>query len=98
VDGLVLLSYPLHPPDKPQKLRVEHLPQIQIPTLCFEGTRDPFCTPEILVSATKDLPNFEVVWFEGADHSLHAPKIYGRTDKDMRSQIAAKVASWAEGV
>jgi len=43
--GLVLLSYPLHPPGKPDKLRVEHFGDIEVPTLFVNGDRDPFGTP-----------------------------------------------------
>ncbi|OWY59499.1 dienelactone hydrolase, partial [cyanobacterium TDX16] len=39
--GLVLLSYPLHPPGKPEKLRIEHLPQLDLPVLLLAGTKDP---------------------------------------------------------
>jgi uncharacterized protein len=46
--GLVLLSYPLHPPDKPEKLRIEHLPAIAVPTLAVSGDRDPFGSPDDL--------------------------------------------------
>ncbi len=44
--ALVLLSYPLHPVGKPEKLRVEHFPGIAVPTLFCNGDRDPFGTPE----------------------------------------------------
>lgn len=43
--GLVLLSYPLHPPGKPDRLRVEHLPDVHVPVLAVSGERDPFGTP-----------------------------------------------------
>lgn len=43
--GLVLLSYPLHPPGKPEKLRVEHLPQVGVPVLAVSGATDPFGSP-----------------------------------------------------
>ena len=46
VGGLVLLSYPLHPPGKPEKLRTEHLDRVGCPTLLVQGTRDPFGSPE----------------------------------------------------
>jgi predicted alpha/beta-hydrolase family hydrolase len=42
-DGLLLLAYPLHPPGATDKLRADHLSQIMIPVLCFNGTRDAFC-------------------------------------------------------
>jgi predicted alpha/beta-hydrolase family hydrolase len=44
--GLVLLSYPLHPPGKPQNLRTEHFPLIDVPVLFVSGDKDPFGTPE----------------------------------------------------
>ena len=43
--GLVLLGYPLHPPGKPEKLRVEHFPRLTMPVLFVSGTRDAFGTP-----------------------------------------------------
>lgn len=43
--GLLLLSYPLHPPGKPDKLRVEHLPQLRCPALVLQGDADPFGRP-----------------------------------------------------
>ena len=48
VDGLVLLGYPLHPPGQPEKLRAAHLPQIRVPVLCLQGTRDAFGVPDEL--------------------------------------------------
>lgn len=46
--GLVLLSYPLHPPGKPERLRTEHLPAVAVPTLAVSGDRDPFGRPDEL--------------------------------------------------
>ena len=43
--GLVLLSYPLHPPGRPERLRVEHFGAVDVPTLVVNGDRDPFGTP-----------------------------------------------------
>jgi predicted alpha/beta-hydrolase family hydrolase len=43
--GLVLISYPLHPPGQPEKLRTEHLPNIEVPCLFISGTRDTFGSP-----------------------------------------------------
>lgn len=48
VAGLLCLSYPLHPPKKPEKLRIEHLPNITVPTLFISGSRDHFGTPDEL--------------------------------------------------
>lgn len=52
-DGLVLLSYPLHPPGKPEQLRTQHLPQLTIPVIFVHGTHDPFGSIEEIESARK---------------------------------------------
>src|SRR5579863_5597554 len=49
--GLLLLSYPLHPPGKPDQLRIQHLPKLQTPALFVQGTGDPFGSPEEIESA-----------------------------------------------
>src|SRR3954454_23037966 len=46
--GLVLICYPLHPPGKPDNLRVEHFPALHVPCLFISGTRDAFGTPDEL--------------------------------------------------
>src|SRR6478735_7031730 len=46
--GLILLSYPLHPPGKPENLRVEHFPEINVPVLVISGKSDPFGSPDEL--------------------------------------------------
>jgi uncharacterized protein len=70
VAGLVLLSYPLHPPGKPDKLRVEHFADITVPTLFVSGTKDPFGTPdEIQEHAQAIAGPVEFVWIDGQAHS-----------------------------
>jgi uncharacterized protein len=70
-DGLILLSYPLHPPGKPDQLRTQHLPNLHVPTLFVEGTRDPFATIEEIESARKLIPaKTELLTVEGAGHDL----------------------------
>lgn len=54
--GLVLVSYPLHPPGKPERLRVEHLPDVAVPTLFVSGDRDTFATPDELRRWTATMP------------------------------------------
>ncbi|HEY2842755.1 MAG TPA: alpha/beta family hydrolase [Bryobacteraceae bacterium] len=55
-DGLLLLSYPLHPPGKPAQLRVGHFPQLRVPALFVHGTRDPFGSVDELSAAIKLIP------------------------------------------
>lgn len=67
--GLVLLSYPLHPPGKPDRLRTEHFPRIAVPTLFVNGDRDPFGTPEELGAHLGEIPGATTVqWLEGERH------------------------------
>ena len=71
VDGLLLLSYPLHPPRKPDQLRTQHLPNLQTPSLFVEGTRDPFGSIEEIEGALKLIPaKTELMKIEGAGHDL----------------------------
>jgi hypothetical protein len=51
VSGLLLLSYPLHPPRKPEQLRIQHLPNVRTPSLFVHGTRDPFGSVEEMTKA-----------------------------------------------
>lgn len=69
--GLVLICYPLHPPGKPERLRVEHLPDIHVPCLFISGTRDPFGDPAELTAWTATIPApVEHVWIDGGRHDL----------------------------
>lgn len=69
--GLVLVCYPLHPPGKPDALRVEHLPALDVPCLFVSGTRDPFGSPEELEQWTSTIPApVEHVWIDGGRHDL----------------------------
>ena len=83
--GLVLISYPLHPPGKPDKLRVEHFPRLSVPCLFVSGTKDTFGTPDELLHWTSTIPG-QVThhWFEGKGHDL----------KGCDEQIAAVVSAW----
>lgn len=86
--GLVLISYPLHPPGRPEKSRTEHLPAIEVPCLFVSGTRDAFGTPAELEAATKVIAG-EVThrWIEGGDHGLR------RKDAAVAEAVRAWVAS-----
>jgi predicted alpha/beta-hydrolase family hydrolase len=71
VDHLLLLSYPLHPPRRPDQLRTAHLPRIQTPALFVHGVRDPFATIEELTAALKLIPaRTELLPIPSAGHEL----------------------------
>jgi predicted alpha/beta-hydrolase family hydrolase len=69
--ALVLIAYPLHPPGKPDKLRIEHFPAIDVPCLFVSGTRDPFGTPDELEVHTAAIAGpVTHVWVDGGRHEL----------------------------
>lgn len=69
VKGLVLISYPLHPPAKPENLRTEHLPRVAVPTLFIHGTNDPFGSPTELRRHARRIPG--PVTFEFIERGRH---------------------------
>jgi predicted alpha/beta-hydrolase family hydrolase len=94
-DGLLLLAYPLHPPGKPEQLRDAHLPAIEVPVICFNGTRDPFCTPELMEAVLKRVKTkWDMHWIQGADHSFHVLKSSGRTDAEVLAEIGNATEVW----
>ena len=71
VTALLLLSYPLHPPRKPEQQRTQHLPDLYTSALFVSGTRDPFGSVEELQQALKMIPaKTKLLPIEGAGHDL----------------------------
>ena len=71
VDALLLFSYPLHPPGKPERLRTEHFPRLSVPALFVHGTADPFGTIAELRAAIAAIPApTRLMPIEGAGHDL----------------------------
>ena len=71
--GLVLICYPLHPPGRPDQLRVDHLPAIRVPTLFISGTNDAFGSPDELTHWTATMSakaKVSHLWLEGKGHDL----------------------------
>jgi uncharacterized protein len=70
-DGLLLLSYPLHPPRKPEQLRTAFFPELRTPTLFVHGTRDPFASIEELRAAIAAIPaHTDIFALERSGHDL----------------------------
>ena len=86
VAGLLLLSYPLHPPRKPEQQRTQHLPDLRTPTLFVQGTRDPFGSIEEIQRAIKMIPaKTKLLTVEGAGHDL------GFKGKSREGNLAATI-------
>lgn len=70
-DGLLLLSYPLHAPGKPDQLRTQHLPKLRVPVLFVQGTKDPFGSIEEMQAAIKLVPaKTSLFTVDNAGHDL----------------------------
>jgi predicted alpha/beta-hydrolase family hydrolase len=83
--GLVLISYPLHAPGRPDRLRAEHFPALRVPCLFVSGSRDAFGSPEELEAATAAIPGpVTHRWVEGKDHGM----------RGAEAEVAAAVAGW----
>ena len=90
VAGVVLLGYPLHPPGRPEQLRVAHLPDVRVPMLFVQGERDAFGTPEELGPYVAKLAHGTRVYVvAGADHSLAPPR---RKGGETLAQVMGRVA------
>lgn len=75
-DALLLLSYPLHPPKKPEQPRTAHFPALRIPALFVHGMKDPFGSLEEMRAALALIPaRTELLAIEGAGHDLARGKI-----------------------
>src|SRR4051794_38692355 len=84
--GLVLLSYRLHPPGRPDRLRVEHLPAVTVPVLAVSGLRDPFGTPDELAEHLASVAGPVTTVLVPGDHS---PRDVAPVTTAVRDWLAA---------
>jgi predicted alpha/beta-hydrolase family hydrolase len=95
--GLALLGYPLHPPGRPETLRVEHFTRLKIPVLFASGTRDAFGTPaELKRHAKKVKGPVTFHWVETGDHSFKPLKASGLTATDALRGVAEAVVAFVQ--
>lgn len=88
VAALVLVSYPLHPPGRPDRLRTAHFPDLDLPCLFVSGRQDAFGTPAELDQETAAIPGVVTLVFVDGDHSL----------RKRDSEVAGIVARWLAGL
>jgi uncharacterized protein len=90
--GIIVFGYPLHPPGKPDQLRVEHLPSITAPVLVVQGERDSFGTPDELrpaLASMKIAVDLQVV--ARGDHSL---AVSGRRREEVLDEVLDVAVAW----
>jgi predicted alpha/beta-hydrolase family hydrolase len=86
--GLILVSYPLHPPGKPDRLRTDHFPDLAVPCLFVSGTKDAFGTPAEMEDAAAAIPgDVTWEWIEKGSHGL----------RGHDARVAEVVRAWLQG-
>ncbi|MBC7790407.1 MAG: dienelactone hydrolase family protein [Anaerolineae bacterium] len=96
VQALFFLGYPLHPPNRPDVKRAEHLARIRVPMLFLQGTRDALADLTLLEPVIRKLGERATLHtVEDADHSFSVLKRSGRTDAEVMEGLASTIASWA---
>lgn len=88
VSGVLALSFPLHPPGKPEKSRQHELAQLEVPTLIVQGQRDPFGRP------TAFHPDLTVTVVPDADHGLRVSKRGPMEQQDALAMVLEAVLEW----
>ena len=91
---VIALSFPLHPPGKPERSRRHELSGVEVPVLVLQGERDAFGTAAEVRAAAG--PGVTVVGLPWADHGLHVPKKSGLSESELAQRIALEVRAFLE--
>ena len=95
VRGLAFVGFPLHPAKRPSAERAAHLAGVAIPMLFVQGTRDDLADLQLLRPVCEGLGSRASLYLiDDADHSFHVRKQSGRTDTEVRGEIASAIAGW----
>ncbi len=93
VAGVIALGYPFHPPGKPEKTRIDHLPALTAPMLVCQGERDPFGKPDEV--AGYGLPErVQLHWLPSGDHDFKPLKRSGLQQQDLIDESARMAAAF----
>lgn len=99
VRGLIFLGFPLHPAKQPSASRGEHLSGIDVPMLFLQGERDALADMPLLKTLVDGLgARATAKTVAHADHSFHVPVRSGRSDPEIRADLASTMASWIKDV
>jgi hypothetical protein len=89
--GVILYAYPLHPAGKEDKLRVAHFPDVGVPLLFFQGTRDALSRMPLFERHIGSLPNASVQLLEGVSHSFRGG---GWVETDLSQHLVTVTTEW----
>ncbi|MFA7265691.1 MAG: alpha/beta family hydrolase [Candidatus Nanopelagicales bacterium] len=94
--GILALAFPLHPPGRPAKSRIDELTGSGLPTVVVQGARDPFGSSRAVKANTKGNPAVTVVSIAAADHGFKVPAAATSTTDRALKQITAGITreSW----
>ncbi|MCX5368078.1 alpha/beta family hydrolase [Streptomyces sp. NBC_00103] len=87
--AVLALSFPLHPPGRPEKSRADELLGAGVPTLVVQGGNDPFGGPDEFPAG-----GYELVEVPYGDHGFAVPKRAGVTQEETLEVVTAGVAGW----
>jgi uncharacterized protein len=95
IAGLIFLGYPLHPPQRPELLRVNHLFDITVPMMFVQGTRDQFGIPAQLEPTISGLTvPVRLKPVHGGDHSFCLPRKWVQSNGQLWDQVADDIMVW----
>jgi uncharacterized protein len=96
-EGLLLFSYPLHPPGRAAQMRTAHFPQLKVPAMFVHGEGDTFATTAELEAAIKLIPvRTAMVEVAGAGHDLRPPK-RSQSLEELAARVAREFAAFVGG-
>jgi len=95
--GLVALGYPFHAPGRPEKLRIDHLKDLETPTLICQGTRDSMGNRDMVESLTLS-PSIRFHWLEDGDHSFKPRVRSGRTELQNWNEAVEAVGAFLKSL
>ena len=99
VRGLAFLGFPLHPAKRPSAERARHLADVAIPMLFIQGARDELADLDHLRPVCEGLgPRATLHLIDDADHAFHVRARSGRSDADVRGEIAQTLVTWVRRV
>jgi predicted alpha/beta-hydrolase family hydrolase len=99
VDGLFMMSYPLHPQGKAEKVQADQLFRMVNPVIFLQGSRDRTCDLDVLRRTLTRVGAPSAVFVsQEADRNFSVPKKSGRTDEEARDEISAALDKWIQKI